>query len=528
MRKKLNILFFVVVFTFISFNRTPTYPSYSAEKEGYAIVIDQENTVFDKFIAEHQEAYRLIVVNLKKAGVNNQGSQILKHLKSVYESTPFRYLVFFEKVNYLLSVDEYNSNQFYGKDWTNQPVENITYRSVFPYSRQIHEGSVIQVGIITEDWLKTDWLNQTEISLNMTAPRQFDDYLMHTAKCITYSSHLSDWGEYVKNLKKQAQTKGIPTVLGMEDRSSYQRELSKGDYQLLLEPTTKAIQTNAVSFVCSSLEKIQVNVSKYTVEDFNKHPDYITTHVWRDDDKNQYVDPDGKEITIETIYDMTQKLDSKKRMLIYPIIYPPNHINQFYLTLVNLGEVIPDSKYLRTDSQELKYNYCTVWNEVMAHLIEGKTIGQAVFESYDSFVAKYGEEYYPDSLVIFHTYAQMVIYGPPEMTMQDLAEKARLEILPKEIQETSEIIIPTKETQTEIIIKNTGSATLRYVIAFDENRLELSPSKGSVESGQEVKILLKINKSSVHLFSTLKRKFSVITIQTNAGNKTILVKWNDI
>jgi len=109
--------------------------------------------------------------------------------------------------------------------------------------------------------------------------------------------------------------------------------------------------------------------------------------------------------------------------------------------------------------------------------------------------------------------------------MQDLAEKAMLDIFPKEIQETSEIIIPIKETQTEIIIKNTGSVTLRYVIAFDENRLALLPSEGSIESAQEVKILLKINKSSVHLFSTLKRKFSVITIQTNAGNRTLLVKW---
>ena len=161
----------------------------------------------------------------------------------------------------------------------------------------------------------------------------------------------------------------------------------------------------------------------------------------------------------------------------------------------------------------------------MSSLIEGKSIGQAVYEGYDSFFQEFGEELYPESLVIFHTFAQMIIYGPPETTIFDLAEKAKIVIEPKEIQDSSEIIIPFKQTEYAFTIRNTGSAALHFIVEHDQTLLNVTPVENIIEAGQEQKVLLRINRKQIPMNTSPKHKFSLIHIKTNAVNLTLLIKW---
>jgi hypothetical protein len=457
---------------------------------------------------------------------------ILNHLKKVYDKTPFVNLVFYEKVNFFVQFKMVNSA--YVVDWADYTMpKEISCKSVWPYSVNIKSGVVIAVGVITNNWLLTDWYENSELTFNLTNPKNFDDHLIVVTKCCTSVSGTSDWMNYSRNLKKQAMETGIKTVLGLENRSSYERELSKGDYQLTLQEVTSRINDNILNFVSGSLEGLTVNTMRLETTAFNKHPEYLATHVWLDKNKDQLVDLKNEELTIEKIFDFNQRLDNRKRIFVCPLIYKPSNLDSFYTSIVNTGDFVPLSTYMRTDYIPLTFNYNTIWYEIVSSIISGESVGKAVFEGYYKCRAKYERKditnQFPNLNAMLNTFFQIVVYGPPETKFKDLIKEPKIKFLPDGLNDQPVIQI-TNANFVKFTIQNIGIQKVDVNIIFDKSVISIDPISFNLDSQETKEIMVRVNNLKINdygqfLLFSFKKKQTVVTIKYGINSKQILIKW---
>ena len=508
MKKNIVFLFFFIVIILFLFDYTlPLSFTKDQDKQNYLILVEREadKQLYQGYIQDRSNRFDITILSLEEKGIPNEPKAIKKLLKELYQISPFYYAVFDETI-------VFHTILFTGKDWKNDVRSDNEYVNLDEDDRYIPE---FYLSRITHSFLEKQWTTLPQQSVLFALPiLHYDHYV---SRCRGYWTSWCDLRfighEYSKLLKE----KNIPFTEMYENRYSYRQDKIQGTVQLNQENFHNFYKTSSLVISTSTVEPLIIDLNEITY--FYTLHSNLYTATWQDADKDKWVDFEAKEVTIEEFCDFNKLEGYEKRIWILPTLKMPSNNEHLYCYTSRFDDLFPNIWYLR-DNQGKRDSYASAYCLIIDKLLSGESMSKCVFDAYRDYILKYN-----DTNFALLTY---FVYGPPETTFQDLIVNAKMDILPKEIQEKSELSIPIQHDSAEITFRNTGAVSIEYAIEFDHSLLEIVPADGSIEPNQEQSVIININLDSYRSLSVPKPKQTTITIKSNAGNRKIIVRWMDV
>jgi hypothetical protein len=439
-------------------------------------------------------------------------SEIKTYLQKFYKSHPnMQYAVlpphsFEGKIKVKIDGKEYEfvSDKYF---------ENLDDDPLFDPEIMISRATITELGDIS---LRN---NLNQLTCNIGFPMiSYDRWACVPGECLQYvkcdASHLGD------DIKRLFTRKKIKTVTFYE-QEGISKSFLKPDFPISEETISKSLEQSNIIWYLNTLEPLQPKPEGYvlysTYSEFNRA-------IWVNDNNQDKLITDS-ELDIKPFFSFSDAKSTVHRIGFLPLfVNDKMNLNQFS-SLIGISP-IDGCSYVPDDGTGIGPSVLSLYRMVMENLVNGKTVGESI-----QVFNQYREQYATDPNHQEYFALGLFVRGDPTVRIQDLVEKAKLEITPEEIETTSILSIPMEKTEAVCNVKNSGTTPLRVSIDFNRNLLEISPKECFLEPGMSQEIKIKIQTSVRQFFkvnrylSTPKKKQTVITIKSNARNKSLKVIW---
>ena len=467
-----------------------SYQTKAEEKENYLVLLARSDVkpLYKGFIEEKESKYNVYVEVLEENQVLNKPENIQNFLAKKWQELNVKWVAIDEKVN--IPINSYTVNGY-----------TTNYASLSNYwDLNSDKKPDVYVGVIRRNTLKT-WEKLPNISGTFASePVNYDRYTKGTC-CDT---GVDDFSQPVSTIAQMYRDKGYQVNTLFETESTWQ-PLVKPTLSLNVDNFSMSYCSSNLIWANSTVEPIKVWGKKWE-SNFYALP---TRAVHIDKDGNGHVDNFNAEIQNVEIYWTPQEIqDNKKRIVILSQIDGVKNINLY-----------PDYVVIANSTQEGKIEFEACFVE---QLLNGKTVAQAVEDSYEIL-----KEKYPDTrnllMWLEANVFSWVVYGSPETTLQDIIELPDIQLVPEKVEELSLIEI-SSTSPTEFSIKNIGSQKVDILIEFDQNVIDVSPCQFVLEPNQTGSITISLKKL-IGLLSTRKTKTTKLTIHYGNRERKVTIKW---
>ena len=475
-------------------------------KPCYLILVENEadKILYKRYIQERTDRYDLMITSLEENNIPNEPKQIKEFLLEIRNTFPFYYAVFDERI-------AFHTILFYGRDWKKDVRSDNEYVNLDDDEYYIPE---FYLGRITHSFLENQWSALPQQSVLFALPVLYYDHYL--AKCRGYRTGWCDMRFFGFEYKKKLAEQDLPYIEMYENRYSYRQAPTNNIIQLNYENFNNTYQDCTIIISTSTYEPLIIDFKEESY-DYSYHSNLYTA-TWDDTDDDKMVDFQAKEVHCEMFCDFDKLDSSKKQVWILPTLGFSETVTNLYCSVSRYND-IQGNIWFNRDNQGLRYSYSSSYKYIVDEFLKGTPISICVF---DAFYQNKKKQPYTNFLNL--TY---FVYGPPETTMNDLTIKANLTILPKEIEDSSEIVFPINLEKQEFTIFNNSEGVLHYHIEFDKELVSLLPSEGSLEPNEKEIVQIDLRRNYSNHYSIPKPKRSVIMINSNAGNKRLTLKWKD-